>query len=106
VEDDHQIRVTYVGLTGHLWMVTMGRLPGSGGAAAASATDGRGTQAKPASASTSSSPSNSAQDAYYGTGFARFPQRRSAPRKNGSSPAGTCARRWNLRQAGWDLGLP
>ncbi len=22
VEDDHQIRVAYVGLTGHLWMVT------------------------------------------------------------------------------------
>ena len=32
VEDDHQIRVAYVGLTEHLWMVTKGRLPNSGGA--------------------------------------------------------------------------
>jgi hypothetical protein len=32
VEDDHQIRVAYVGLTKHLWMVTKGRLPNSGGA--------------------------------------------------------------------------
>ena len=32
VEDEHQVRVAYVGLTGHLWMVTKGRLPGSGGA--------------------------------------------------------------------------
>jgi hypothetical protein len=32
VEDDAHIRVTYVGLTEHLWMVTKGRLPGSGGA--------------------------------------------------------------------------
>ncbi|MGH3190087.1 MAG: hypothetical protein ACRDOL_23040 [Streptosporangiaceae bacterium] len=30
VEDDQQIRVAYVGLTGHLWMVTKGRLPGGG----------------------------------------------------------------------------
>jgi hypothetical protein len=32
MEDDAHIRVTYVGLTEHLWMVTKGRLPGSGGA--------------------------------------------------------------------------
>lgn len=32
VEDDHQLRVAYVGLTGHLWMVTNGRLPGGAGA--------------------------------------------------------------------------
>jgi hypothetical protein len=32
VEDDHLIRVAYVGLTGHLWMVTKGRLPDGGGA--------------------------------------------------------------------------
>lgn len=32
VEDGEQIRVTYVGLTGNLWMVTKGRLPASGGA--------------------------------------------------------------------------
>jgi hypothetical protein len=32
VEDDQYIRVTYVGLTEHLWMVTKGRLPGGGGA--------------------------------------------------------------------------
>jgi hypothetical protein len=32
VEDDHQFRIAYVGLTGHLWMVTKGKLPGSGGA--------------------------------------------------------------------------
>ena len=32
VEDEHYIRVAYVGLTQHLWMVCKGRLPGSGGA--------------------------------------------------------------------------
>lgn len=32
VEGDQQIRVVYVGLTGHLWMVAKGRLPGSGSA--------------------------------------------------------------------------
>lgn len=31
VEDDHDIRVTYVGRTEHLWMVTKGRLPSGGG---------------------------------------------------------------------------
>jgi len=30
VEDDHQMRVAYVGRTDHLWMVTKGRLPGNG----------------------------------------------------------------------------
>jgi len=30
VEDDQQMRVAYVGLTEHLWMVTKGRLPGGG----------------------------------------------------------------------------
>jgi uncharacterized protein (UPF0548 family) len=29
VEDDHQMRVVYVGRTSHLWMVTRGQLPGS-----------------------------------------------------------------------------
>jgi hypothetical protein len=28
VEDDHQMRVAYVGRTSHLWMVTRGHLPG------------------------------------------------------------------------------
>lgn len=32
VEHDHLIRVAYVGLTAHLWMVTKGRLPDGGGA--------------------------------------------------------------------------
>lgn len=32
VEDDHELRVAYVGLTEHLWMVTKGRLPGGAGA--------------------------------------------------------------------------
>lgn len=31
VEDKNEIRVTYVGRTEHLWMVTKGRLPGGGG---------------------------------------------------------------------------
>jgi hypothetical protein len=30
LEDDQQMRVAYVGLTEHLWMVTKGRLPGGG----------------------------------------------------------------------------
>jgi len=46
-----------------------------------------------AGGSTFSSPSSSVQDAWYGTGFARFPQRSSVPKKKGSSPAGTCAAR-------------
>lgn len=32
VEDDHELRVAYVGLTEHLWMVTKGHLPGGAGA--------------------------------------------------------------------------
>jgi hypothetical protein len=32
VEHDAQVSVTYVGMTEHLWMVTKGRLPRSGGA--------------------------------------------------------------------------
>ena len=32
VEEEALINVTYAGLTGHLWMVTKGRLPNSGGA--------------------------------------------------------------------------
>lgn len=32
VEDACQLRVTYVGMTSHLWMVTKGRLPRGGGA--------------------------------------------------------------------------
>jgi hypothetical protein len=32
VEHDGELRVTYVGLTTHLWMVTKGQLPRSGGA--------------------------------------------------------------------------
>jgi hypothetical protein len=32
VEDDRELRVVYVGLTSHLWMVTKGRLPGGQGA--------------------------------------------------------------------------
>ena len=31
VEDDEELRVTYVGLTSHLWMVTKGRLPDGSG---------------------------------------------------------------------------
>jgi hypothetical protein len=32
VEDNRELRVAYVGLTSHLWMVTKGRLPGGQGA--------------------------------------------------------------------------
>jgi hypothetical protein len=32
VEDGLDLRVVYVGVTSHLWMVTKGRLPGGGGA--------------------------------------------------------------------------
>lgn len=31
-EDGRDLRVAYVGMTSHLWMVTKGRLPGGGGA--------------------------------------------------------------------------
>ena len=77
-----------------LWMVTMGRLPGSGGARGGQRY-GRPRHAGETRQRVSILIAEQLRSgrAWYGTGFARFPQRRSAPRKNGSSPAGTCARR-------------
>lgn len=46
------MRITYVGMTGHLWMVTKGRLPAAAHVAA-SGTDGRGTPAPHANVSIS-----------------------------------------------------
>lgn len=87
VEDDHEMRVAYVGRTEHLWMVTKGRLPGGGG---------RGGQryGRPrhagASASIFSSQSNLGPGAWCGIGFAHFRRRCFAPKSNGSSADGNC----------------
>jgi hypothetical protein len=53
VEDDRELRVAYVGLTSHLWMVTKGRLPGGQEARGGHRYGRPGTPAPPASASTS-----------------------------------------------------
>jgi hypothetical protein len=89
VEDAHQIRVAYVGLTEHLWMVTKGRLPGGG--ARGGQRYGRPRHAGLTRQRVNILIAGQLRAGSYDTGFASFRRRRCVLKKSGSSPTGTCA---------------
>jgi hypothetical protein len=100
VEDDHQLRVAYVGLTGHLWMVTKGRLPGSGGA--------RGGQryGRPRHAGVTRQRVNILIAGQLRSGRVVRHWVRPLPAAALRAEEERLITSWNLRQAGWNLGLP
>jgi len=100
VEDNHQIRVAYVGLTGHLWMVTKGRLPGSGGA--------RGGQryGRPQHAGVTRQRVNILIAEQLRSGRIVRHWVRPLPAAALRAEEERLITSWNLRQAGWNLRLP